>query len=200
MFSGIIKEIGILVGFERTGNLLRYAVNGPLTSARSELGASVAVDGVCQTVVARAGTVLHFEAVDETLKKTTLAGLHPGQSVHLEASLRLGDPVDGHLVTGHVDGVGIVESAQPGTGRHDLCVRVPASLERYLIKAGSITLAGVALTLYDVQGALAFVTLIPETLRRTHLGNLRPGDAVNVEVDMIGKWIEKLLAARLSGP
>lgn len=192
MFTGIVQELGEVVALQRQGRLLRYAVATSHELAQSKDGASIAVDGACQTVVESTESSLSFEAIDETLGKTTLGDLKMGQKVHLEPALRLSDRLDGHLVYGHVDGVARVTQLRPTPGRFDLTVEVPMGLERYIIDAGSICISGVSLTVWSIQDRLVSVSLIPETLNRTHFSTLKTGDKVNIEVDVMAKMMEKL--------
>ena len=191
MFTGIVKEIGTIRSLTRIGKNLRYELHAPWSSSRAELGASIAVDGVCQTVSIIQGEHLTFDAIDETLKKTTLGHLSLGAKVHVEPALRMGDAIDGHLVYGHVDGVGHVSAIQNQQGRFDLSVKLPKNYERYCIDGGSIALQGVSLTIYKVEGQIASVSLIPETLARTEFTHLKVGDPINVEVDTFARYLDK---------
>jgi riboflavin synthase len=191
MFTGIIKEIGTIRSLTRIGKNLRYELQAPYSSPKAELGASIAVDGVCQTVSAIHDDTLAFDAIDETLKKTTLGYLSIGKKVHVEPALRMGDAIDGHLVYGHVDGIGQVSAVRDQQGRFDLSVKVPHGYERYCIDGGSIALQGVSLTIYKVEGQIASVSLIPETLARTDFTSLKVGDAINVEVDTFARYLDK---------
>lgn len=196
MFTGLVRECAKVAGVAVTGRLRRIRIEAESLAASLTPGASVAVDGVCLTVTAADGRFLSFEAVEETLSKTTLSRLAPGSPVHLEPALRLSDPLDGHLVYGHVDGVGKLLSRRELQGRFDLRVQVPAGLGRYLVEGGAVCVSGVSLTCFDVRDDECSVTLIPETLRSTKLGSLAPGEGLNIEVDAVGKFVEKML----SGP
>lgn len=199
MFTGIIKEFGRVTAVRSKGRGIQYDVYCPQSSSGAQLGASVAVDGVCQTVVKNVGEQLTFDAIDETLGKTSLGQLKVQQRVHLEPALRIGDPIDGHLVHGHVDGLGTVRGVQRQSSRWDLTVRLPLGCERYCIEGGSIALMGTSLTVFKYEHDCASVSLIPETLERTLFESLKVGDLINVEVDAMGKWVESLLQKDRSG-
>ncbi|MBF0199091.1 MAG: riboflavin synthase [Planctomycetes bacterium] len=194
MFTGIIQEIGQIIRAHKEGQVLRYTISSQILREKALTGASIAVDGVCQTIVEINENSFSFDAIDETLKKTTLGSLRSGQKVHLEPAMPVGAPLDGHLVYGHVDGLGQITAIKPQQGRFDLQIRVPEGCEKYLINAGSICLKGVSLTIFKVEGNQCWVSLIPETLQRTTLESLRIGDYINIEVDIIGKWVEKLIS------
>jgi riboflavin synthase len=204
MFTGIIKEIGQVSAVSKRGRNLRYTLHCPLAASDTQLGASIAIDGVCQTVSDIQGENLSFDAIEETLNKTTLNLIKPGKLTHVEPALRMGDPIDGHLVYGHVDDMGSVHSIKENQGRFDLAVKVPNSYERYCIDGGSIALQGVSLTIYKVEQDVAMVSLIPETLDRTLFKKLKVGDPINVEVDAFARYLEKMhhspSAARTHSP
>ena len=191
MFTGIIREIGSLESVLKKGNILQYQLKAPQIASQTELGASIAINGVCQTVTKINGDSLSFDAIDETLSKTTIGNFKVGQKVHLEPALTLQQPLDGHLVYGHVDGLGVVSHLQKTPGRFDLSIHLPKGGERYVLQGGSIALDGVSLTVFDCREDHCSVSLIPETLERTLFANLKIGDSINVEVDAMGKWIEK---------
>jgi riboflavin synthase len=191
MFTGIIRELGVVQKASFQGKILKYVVKAPQISQQTELGASIAINGICQTVTSINSECLGFDAIDETLSKTNLHSIKNGSIVHLEPALTLQQPLDGHLVYGHVDGVGVVSQIQKVPGRFDLSIRLPKNYEKYVLKGGSITLDGVSLTVFKCEQEVCSVSLIPETLDRTTFSHLRIGDSVNVEVDVIGKWLEK---------
>jgi riboflavin synthase len=179
VFTGIVREVGRVAEFDGR----RLAVDAETTAAE---GDSVAVDGVCLTAVD--GSRLVFDVADETLARTTLGGLRPGDRVNLEPALRAGEPLGGHLVQGHVDGRGSVRSVG-----EPLWVDAPAELMRYVVEKGSITVDGVSLTVADLDEHGFAVALVPHTLAVTTLGEVEPGDRVNLEVDVLAKYVEKLL-------
>ena len=195
MFSGIISAIGTLDRVERRGEGLQLSISTGLLDLNDvQQGDSIAVNGICLTVVEKSGT--HFEAdvSAETLRCTT--GLDtPGGQVNLEKALRLSDRLNGHLVSGHVDGIGVVASCIPAGENRALTVRVPAGLEKYLAIKGSVTMQGVSLTINAVNGSEFSVNLIPHTLHATNLKDLAPGSRVNLEVDMLARYVERMLSA-----
>lgn len=196
MFTGIVEELGTVVS--RQGPKLRIAATTVLDGV--QLGDSTAVNGCCLTVVAweppTADAPGWWEAdvSDETYRRTSLGDLQAGDPVNLERPVRLMDRLGGHLVQGHVDAVGTVTAPAP-----DLAVRMPAELTRYVVEKGSITVDGVSLTVVDALADGFTVALIPHTAEVTTLGHRRPGDAVNLEVDVTAKYVERLLAAHLPG-
>ena len=179
MFTGLVREVGTVVSIEGG----RLVVE---TSLIAELGDSIAVDGVCLTVVGT--SPLRFDAVAETLARTSLGDLRDGVRVNLEPALRAGDPLGGHYVQGHVDGVGTVRSVGELTW-----FDAPAGITRYLVEKGSIAVDGTSLTVAAIDDAGFAVALIPHTLEHTTLGQLQPGGRVNLEADVLAKYVEKLL-------
>jgi riboflavin synthase len=189
VFTGLVREVGDVVGFDGG----RLTVSAPGVAPDARVGDSVSVDGVCLTVVARDESTLSFDAVPETLGRTSLAGLGTGSRVNLEPALRAGEPLGGHYVQGHVDGVGAVRSVRPEGAGKRMAFGAPAELLRYVVEKGSIAVQGTSLTVAAVDGAGFEVALIPHTLEATTLGALEPGDRVNVETDVLAKYVEKLL-------
>ena len=196
MFTGLIESLGHVRRIAPGKGAARFAFETGASVASWRDGESVAVDGVCLTVARRARTVFEADVVAETLRCTTLSALRPGDAVHLERSLALGDRLGGHLVQGHVDAVGRVLRVGRRGGDVRLSVALPAGLRRLVAKKGSIALDGVSLTVAGVDARGVEVALIPETLARTKLGGLRPGDGVNVEVDLIARYLEALMRGR----
>ena len=199
MFTGIVEELGEVVSVEHLAEAARLTVRGPRVTADVAHGDSIAVNGVCLTVTAVAGATFTADVMAETLSRSALGTLAPGSPVNLERSLRVGDRLGGHMVQGHVDGVARVLSRV--TGEHWDVVRIamPPGLSRYLVEKGSVTVDGVSLTvsaLGDGPGEPWFeVSLIPTTLAATTLGRVTPGGSVNLEVDVIGKYVERMLRA-----
>jgi riboflavin synthase len=190
MFTGIVEECGSVRA--TTGE--RLVVSCRTVPAGSEIGASIAVNGVCLTVVERADDALTFDLSPETLERSSLRRLDAGDPVNLERPATLGTRLGGHLVQGHVDGVGEVSAVElDGTGGALVTVRVPGDLLRYVVEKGSITVDGVSLTVAALTADGVVLALIPHTLQVTTLGAARPGDPVNVEVDVIAKYVERLL-------
>jgi riboflavin synthase len=195
MFTGIIQSTGEVVGVESIGTGRRLSVRADLLRERS-IGASVAVSGVCLTVVARDGDVCDFDVAPETMSRSTLGELSSGDRVNLETPLRAGDDLGGHIVQGHVDEVGTIASATDGGDERRVRVRVRPESSRYIVEKGSVTLDGVSLTVSSVRDDEFEVVLIPHTLAVTTLGEANAGRRLNVEVDVIGKYVERQLAAR----
>ena len=197
MFTGIVEGIGKVESLRAgAGDTRRLTVKTTLEVGKLPLGASIAVNGACLTIVARrSGRPSTFQADvgPETLSCTTLGSLGPGTRVHLEPALRLGDSLGGHMVSGHVDGTGRVESARKQAGTLALRVSAPDDVAPYLFKKGSIAIDGVSLTVNKVEGALFEVLLIPHTLEVTLLGELRAGSRVNLEADMIAKQVARFV-------
>jgi riboflavin synthase len=185
MFTGIVEELGTVES--REGPQLRIACRTVLDDV--ELGASIAVNGCCLTVVEWGDGWWRADVVDESYSRTNLGALQPGDRVNLERPVRLSDRLGGHLVQGHVDGVGTVVTAAP-----DLRVKMPDGLARYLVEKGSITVDGVSLTVVEVGDDEFTVAVIPHTMEVTTLGVRGPGDPVNLEVDVTAKYVERLLA------
>ena len=193
MFTGLIREVGTVAALGGGADGVRLELDAPGTSDGAAVGDSVAIDGVCLTVVAVDGARLGFDAVPETLARSSLGSLAEGSRVNLEPALRAGDPLGGHYVQGHVDGVGTVRSVEPeGDGRR-LWFDSPADLLRYIVRKGSIAVQGTSLTVADLDEAGFAVALIPHTLTATTLGRLTPGDRVNLEVDVLATSVERLL-------
>jgi len=203
MFTGIVEALGVVESIQRVelnqAPVVRLVVVTDLDVETLPIGASIAVDGVCLTIVERA--VGHFAADlgPETLALTTLGTLESGSRVHLERPLRYGDPMGGHMVQGHVDGTGAVTSRRKVGASLEMEISVPAPLGRFLAAKGSITVDGVSLTINTVVGDLFSVTLIPHTLEATKLGDKRAGDPVNLEADMFVKYVDQVVAAQLGG-
>ena len=198
MFTGIVEGRGTVRELEASGAIHRVVIATELPVDALPLGASIAVDGVCLTVTDRAPGWFSADLGPETLARTTLAALAPGGRVHLERALKLGDALGGHLVSGHVDGVGRVVARLPQGGALELEIAAPAELAATLVVKGSITVDGVSLTLNAVSGDRFSVTLIPHTLAVTGLGDRAVGAPVNLEGDLIAKHIERLVSARFA--
>jgi len=195
MFTGIVQGLGTIAAWGPGTDTRRLVVSTTaLPVERLPLGASIAVDGVCLTVVDRAPGRFAADVGPETLARTTFAQRREGELVHLEAPLAAGDPLGGHIVAGHVDGVGVVAAARPRGEALELEIDAPPELARYLVPKGSITVDGVSLTINTAVGGRFGVTLIPHTLAVTHLGQLAPGARVNLEADLIAKHVDRLVA------
>jgi riboflavin synthase len=197
MFTGIVEEVGSIRAVARKGDITRLDVAASLTREGSDVGASVAVSGVCLTVVERAPDGLAFEMGPETLARTSLGALRPGDAVNLERPLRFGGSLGGHLVLGHVDGTGTVEAVSrvESTARVRIALG-DRQLAPLLIPQGSVAVDGVSLTVVALDDATFEVMLIPHTLAVTTLGRLVVGQVVNVETDVIGKYVQRSLAVK----
>ena len=195
MFTGIVRERGRIVTVERNGGGLRLRIAAAETAREAEPGDSVAVAGCCLTVTAAADGALEFDAVPETLSRTTLGGLAAGNEVNLEPALRAGEPLGGHFVQGHVDGRGRVATLERDGNGARLRVELAPELLRYCVEKGSIALDGVSLTIAALPDDDVEVALVPFTLEHTTLASLGAGDEVNVEVDLLAKYAERLASA-----
>jgi riboflavin synthase len=192
MFTGIVETMGTVERVTAGTGATRLAIRSSLPVASMKDGESVAVDGVCLTVARRRGAVVEMDAVAETLSLTTLGSLRAGDKVHLERALTLADRLGGHLVQGHVDGVARVTSLTRRGDDVRLALTIPAPLRKYAASKGSITVSGVSLTVARRRSAGVEIALVPETLSRTKLGTVRAGDRVNVEMDLIARYLEVL--------
>src|SRR3954469_3657837 len=195
MFTGIVAGMGTVLRVESRGEAARITVGG-LDLSTLSLGDSIAVDGVCLTAAEISADGFVADLLPETRKRTSLGALVEGRRVNLETAATPATALGGHLMQGHVDGVGTVVSRTPGTAWDDVVVAVPTGLSRYVVEKGSIALDGVSLTVVEVDGDDVAVSLIPETLTRTTWGERQIGAAVNVEVDVLAKYVERLLVHR----
>jgi riboflavin synthase len=193
MFTGIVEELGTVAATEDQGDALRLTVRAATALDGTILGDSIAVNGCCLTVAAVEGDTWTADVMQETLDMTSLAGVAPGDRVNLERAVTADKRLGGHLVQGHVDGVGTVVARSPSEHWDVVEVSLPGDLARYVVPKGSICVDGVSLTVVDVGAESFTVSLIPETLARTTLGHRQVGDRVNLEVDVIAKYVERLL-------
>ena len=195
LFTGIIEELGAVDALVDQGDAVRLTVRAPLVVADARLGDSIAVNGVCLTVAERDQETFTADVMRETLDRSALAELEPGTRVNLERATTPTGRLGGHLVQGHVDATGTVRSRVPSQHWEVVEVEVPRPLLRYLVSKGSVTVDGVSLTVVEVddQRSVFTVSLIPETLTRTTLGTRRSGDAVNLEVDIVAKYVERMV-------
>lgn len=196
MFTGLVQALGTARGVELGGAGRRLVIAEPNIAAEATVGDSVAINGACLTVCARAGDSMWFDAGPETLARTNLGELAAGDRVNLEGSLRLGDRLGGHLVQGHVDGVGRVVERVRQEEWETVWIACPGDLAVQMVAKGSVAVDGVSLTLVHVEADRFSVALIPHTLRHTTLGSRRPGEGVNLETDLIGKYVWKYLQAQ----
>ena len=201
MFSGLVEALGTLVELSDCGPGKRLVIDAGFVAEGTEIGDSIANNGCCLTVVEVLGSQLVFEAGPETLVRTSLGNLKPGSRVNLERSLKLGDRIGGHLVTGHVDGLGQLERREDDEDWSTFWFTIPEGLHRQMASKGSITVDGVSLTLVDVAAGKFSVALIPHTLQVTTLGRLQVGDPVNLETDLLAKYVQQQLeTAGVLGP
>jgi riboflavin synthase len=189
MFTGIVRELGMVEAVEQGESGVRIGVRAPDTAGRTAVGDSVSVNGVCLTAVEVGDGVIGFDAVPETLRRSSLGRLEPGASVNVEPALRAGEPLGGHFVQGHVDGIGRVLRADD----EGLEIEAPEEILRYCVEKGSITVEGVSLTIAALGGQSFGVALIPHTREVTTLGAAAEGDELNLEVDVLAKHVERLL-------
>jgi riboflavin synthase len=196
MFTGIVEELGEVVAIAGDGDAARLAVRGRVVTAGARHGDSIAVNGVCLTVVETRGDVFTADVMAETLKRSNLGALRVADRVNLERAATLGTRMGGHLVQGHADGVGTIVARTPGRDWEMVRFSVPEGLSRYVVEKGSITVDGVSLTVVAVGADSFEVGLIPTTLALTTLGHKEVGDPVNLEVDVIAKYVERLLETR----
>lgn len=195
MFTGIVEEIGTVVEVTGGPSGRRYVFHAPLVTRDLAIGASIAINGACLTAVDVAGSRFAVDAVTETLERTNLGGLVAGSDVNMERAMRADGRFDGHIVQGHIDGVGRIEAIAPeGVGRR-LTVRLPPALSPYVVEKGSITIDGVSLTVAAVAGEHIEIALIPHTLEVTTFGRREVGDVVNLEADILAKYVERLMEA-----
>ena len=196
MFTGIVEELGEVVAVEELGDASRFTLRGPLVTEDARHGDSIAVNGVCLTVVDAGDGTFTADVMAETLKRSSLGALRPGSPVNLERAMALGGRLGGHLVQGHVDGTGTVLARTPAEHWEIVTISLPQDLARYVVEKGSITVVGISLTVVEAAADHFTVSLIPTTLALTTLGTKQPGEPVNLEVDVLAKYVERLLGAR----
>ncbi len=195
MFTGLVQSLAPVVSLQPEGPGIRLTVEERSIAEAASIGDSVAINGCCLTVVDLAGSALAFQAGGETLSRTNLGDLVAGDRVNLEAALRAGDPLGGHYVTGHVDALGVVDQVLDDGDWSDYWFRVPAQLTKQMASKGSVAVDGVSLTLVTVEQERFSVSLIPHTLAATTLGTRQPGDKVNIETDVLAKYVQQQLQA-----
>ncbi|MFF0475501.1 riboflavin synthase [Streptomyces sp. NPDC004284] len=195
MFTGIVEELGEVVAVEQLEDASRFRLRGPLVTEGAQHGDSIAVNGVCLTVVEFGDGEFTADVMAETLKRSSLGALETGSRVNLERPMAVGGRLGGHIVQGHVDGTGTILERTPSEHWELVKVGLPALLSRYVVEKGSITVDGVSLTVVEVGDDWFTISLIPTTLELTTLGIKQSGDPVNLEVDVIAKYVERLLGA-----
>jgi riboflavin synthase len=193
VFTGIVEELGEVTGWEDLPDAARITVRGPLVTSDAKHGDSIAVNGVCLTVVEIAAGAFTADVMQESLERSALGALRLGSAVNLERAVRMSDRLGGHLVQGHVDGTGVVLSRTPAPHWTVVRVSLPPELDRYVVEKGSITVDGISLTVSATETGWLEVSLIPTTLAMTTMGTKAIGDPVNLEVDITAKYVEKLL-------
>jgi len=198
MFTGIVEELGRVAAIEQQPDAVRLTIEGPLVASDLHRGDSIAVCGTCLTAVEFDAEGFTADVMQETLNRTSLSSLKVGSPVNLERAMTAATRFGGHVVQGHVDGVGQIISRDPSENWEWVRVRIPADLMKYVVLKGSITIDGVSLTINEVGEDFVGLSLIPETLRLTTLGTKQPGDQVNVEADVMAKHIERLIEARFA--
>jgi riboflavin synthase len=192
MFTGLIESIGRVTACERRGGAAVLTVATTMPVSEIAIGDSVAVNGACLTVTAKGGTALTFDVSPESLASTTIETLRSGQNVNLERALRLGDRMGGHIVTGHIDCIGTLLQSSETSGNRVLLFSLPSDHARYLVQKGSVAIDGISLTVNEVSQGGFSVNIIPLTYSSTTLAQLNAGDRVNLETDIIGKYVERL--------
>ncbi|MBI4031392.1 MAG: riboflavin synthase [Proteobacteria bacterium] len=193
MFTGIIRITGEITEIKEKNHARRVVIRAALPLDEIETGASVACDGCCLTVVEKGSDWLAFDAAAETLSKTNVGQWQKGMPVNLETSLRVGDEMGGHMVSGHVDGLATVESVTPDGDAWRLKIRAPDALAPYIAPKGSVALNGISLTVNEVEGPVFGVCIIPHTWAVTNIGRWRKGDKINLEVDMLARYVARIL-------
>jgi riboflavin synthase len=196
MFTGIVEELGTVAGLVDLGEAARITVRGPLVTGDAQPGDSIAVNGVCLTVVDVEDGAFTADVMQETLDRSALGRLAVGDPVNLERAATLATRLGGHLVQGHVDGVGEIRSRQPAAQWERVAIALPPGLARYVVEKGSVAVDGVSLTVASVTADEFAISLIPTTLKLTTLGSKGVGEPVNLEVDVVAKYVEKLVGER----
>ena len=189
MFTGLVRELGKVRGISRAGGIRKIAVEAKVTAVNARIGDSVAVNGACLTVTQKKGSILSFDAVEETINKTTLGSLKNGDEVNLEESLRSGDPIGGHFVLGHVDCVGTIRAIKKTEKNIAIDISFPKEYGGLVVEKGSVALDGISLTIGEASAAGFKVYIIPHTFEATTLKYRKAGDGVNIEFDILGKYI-----------
>jgi riboflavin synthase len=193
MFTGIIEELGVVTSFIRGSQAAKITVSVSKNLADAKVGESIAINGVCLTITAIRRNFFEFDVSPESIKRSTLQDIKIGDKVNLERALKVAGRIGGHLVTGHVDGIGEVRKKVSSGKAFDLYISVPSEMLRYVVSKGSITVEGISLTVADIRDDLIVISLIPHSAKTTTLGAKNIGDRVNIEVDILSKYIEKHL-------
>ncbi len=196
MFTGIIEGKGKVLRIERRGEARRLTVEFPSHLTEVQLGDSISINGVCLTIVEKGNQTSRLDLSEETIRRTVLGELKEGDTINLERALRLNDRLGGHFVTGHIDGIGVITEKKKERDFVNLRVRVPENVSKYVVPKGSIAIDGISLTVNECRGKEILLTIIPYTMEKTTLMDKRAGDHVNLEADILGKYVEKLLNRR----
>jgi len=200
MFTGIVEDQGKVLKVELRGQEKRLTIELPADLTEIQVSDSINVNGACLTVVEKRGQMIWVDLSSETLQKTTFSDVRGGEKVNLERALKLSGRLGGHIVTGHIDGVGIIVDRREGSGFLHLKIRIPKDVSKYTVQKGSLAVDGISLTVNECTNEEVGVTLIPYTLSKTTLTGKRVGDRVNVEVDILAKYVEKMLGQGTPGP
>jgi len=195
MFSGIVDS-GIVEKSEKKGEGIRLNIDIGRLAESSNIGDSVSVNGVCLTVVEKTGNVASFDVMPETIERTNLGYLEIGEKVNIELSIQVNGRIGGHFIMGHIDGTGVIERVEAEGEYSKIWIRVPETMTQWMIQKGAISLDGISMTLVDVEKNLFSVAVIPKTMEITTLGTKKEGDSLNIEVDMIAKYVQKLLSGK----
>lgn len=193
MFTGIVESLGHVTSIDGDASDARLTISDTVVTVDLSIGDSISVNGVCLTAVSVEGDLFSVEAVTETLRRTNLGNLEAGAPVNLERAMPADGRFDGHIVQGHIDGVGVIDAIEPEGDGQRWTIRIPDELQRYIVEKGSITVNGVSLTVAGIEGATFQIALIPHTLSVTTFGVASVGDGVNLEVDILAKYIERLM-------
>lgn len=193
MFTGIIEELGKVVDIKRTSYGIILSIEGKKVIENTKIGDSISVNGVCLTAVKITDNVLSFDVMAETLKRTSIGKIKPQEKVNLERALAFGERISGHFVLGHIDGTGIIKSKKNIGGFFEIEILAPQNLSKYIVEKGSIAVDGISLTVAKCNLSKFSIFVIPHTFKNTTLGIKTTGDIVNIEVDIIGKYIEKMI-------
>lgn len=200
MFTGLIEEVGRVVSVQRRSQHAVLTIRGPKVVSDAAIGDSIAVSGVCLTATTLRGDIFAVDVSAETMRRSTFDRITSGQQVNLERAMRLGDRFGGHIVQGHVDGVGTIRSITPEGGSHKLTIAAPPEVMRYVVEKGSVTVDGISLTIAGADSETFWIALIPQTMKDTTLIHAKPGTRVNLEADMLAKYVERMLSLREGVP